>query len=229
VLTRSGALLALGGLAAFIVRRELRDRQAAWFLIAWIAAATLDLLIFFNLNLQHDYYQIPFLAPSAILIALALDGVARAAWPRSRGARLAVAGGIYALLVLEATAFAESAYYHVDVVREGAGAIIAAHTRANSVVIVSEPGTDCRDPRLLFRAHRNGWSINAGELTPALVGALAARGADQLAIVVPAAFASGPPEWIDPRSVESFAIGDGAWHVMLAPITRPRGSAMNAK
>ena len=218
-LTRSGALLALAGIAWFGLRRPTRNRPAAAFLLGWIAALVLHVVLFFNLNLQHDYYQIPFVAPAAVLMAMALVALREASWPARAGLRTAIVIGLGATVVLESTLFAERNDYKLDPVREGAGVIIAAHTSETSLVIVSEPATDCRDPRILFRARRNGWSIGAADLSPAVVRGLVANGATELALVAPAGFANGPPPWLDPSRIELHPIGDGSWQVMLTPLT----------
>jgi 4-amino-4-deoxy-L-arabinose transferase-like glycosyltransferase len=215
VLTRSGAVLAAAGFALFIVRRKAHDPRAAAFLQGWIAAAAVHLALFFNLNLEHDYYQIPFLAPAALLMAIAILAVRHATRPGPAWVRGVIAALLVATVAIESIAYAERNDYRPDPIREGAGAIIASHTSEKSLVVVSEPATDCRDPRILFRARRDGWSIGAADLSAALVRALAARGATDLALVAPAGFANGPPPWLDPRRIEVFPIGDLGWQVMM--------------
>ncbi len=92
---------------------------------------------------------------------------------------------IYVLLAWTCISFAESHYYKPDRLRIQAGKIISANTPEDSLIIAAPdiPGTDCRDPRLLFRSRRNGWSIYKRELTPELIDQLRMLGAEYLAIV----------------------------------------------
>lgn len=188
VTTASGALLLLIGVVAAVGKRSGSDGDGRRFLWCWIAGLAGYLLIFFNLNLIHDYYQIPFLAPVALLIALGLIKVRDLAATRMTGAAPAVIPLLFLVLTANALWYAETHYYGLDHLRLEAGQVISCNTPEGSLVIVAAemPDTDCRDPRLLLRARRCGWSVHLPRLTPELIDRLRAEGAGYLALVAPA-------------------------------------------
>lgn len=214
VATLGALALALPGL----VLRKSGDRPAhgRMLVVTWIAGTGAYLLVFFNLNVVHDYYQIPFLPVVAVLAAAGLDALRRliSRWSELAGWLALVAG--VAVIVVEATTLSERAYYHVDWVRVEAGQIIATNTSDESLVIaaMADEDTDCRDPRLLQRAHRQGWSIAIRDLSPQLVQALRELGAKHLAIVTPARHPGG----LEHRRSRVFRLTDDRWAVILVDL-----------
>jgi len=79
VFTPPGVLLAfaapLAAVRATVLRFGLRTITAAW-----CAGTLVYVLVFFPLNVIHNYYQIPFLAPAALLLALGFEAM----WTRVR-------------------------------------------------------------------------------------------------------------------------------------------------
>ncbi len=169
-----GLGLGLWGLARW---RRLPGRR---FLALWLAGLGLYVLLFFNLNLVHDYYQLPLLAPAAILCAGGLLQLGR---------RPALRAALLALLAGANVAYAELSYYQQSPGLEEAADLIRRHTPPRALVIVTYGEMDCRDPRLLFRARRRGWSLPQAALRPAALRRLQQEeGAAYWAFVGP-----GPP------------------------------------
>ncbi len=143
-------------------------------------------LIFFNLNVVHDYYQIPLLAVTSLLIARGL-GLAMQIW----GTRFPVRTALVAVVGFAALAFlsirwTERSYYHIDWMRVEAGKLIDENTPSDALIVAATSAdTDPRDPRILQRAHRYGWSIHRDYLTPDLLHRLRKLGATHLVLVVP--------------------------------------------
>jgi hypothetical protein len=181
VATPLGALAALAGLGwndrrTSTSRAEPMRLEARAFALVWLAGALLYLAVFFPLNVIHNYYQIPFLAPVALLAGLGLDRVWR---------RHAVAGAV-AVAIVVAGAFwtvRSLGYYRVDWLRVEAGREIGARVPRGELVVASDHGSGYSDPRLLARADREGWSLAIPDLTPGRLDTLAALGARWVAVV----------------------------------------------
>jgi 4-amino-4-deoxy-L-arabinose transferase-like glycosyltransferase len=163
--------------------------------LAWLAGALLYLLVFFPLNVIHNYYQIPFLAPVALLAGLGLDWI----WRLNRTA------GIAALAVLVAGALVTVhalGYYRVDWLRVEAGQAIESQVPAGELVVAADYASGYSDPRLLARADRDGWSLAVPDLTPDRLARLQTLGARWVAVVSdPGHPGLAPPAFLDPRHV----------------------------
>lgn len=155
------------------------------FLWGWLAGIGLYLLAFFPLNVLHDYYQLPMLAPVALACAVGL-ALVRREWARwgPRAAWLLLAGAV-ALLVLSSGELARRQFFQVDAPRLESGALVRAHTAADALLVASIEGSNrTDDPRLLYHARRNGWSVPLGALDAALLDRLRALGASHALVVV---------------------------------------------
>ena len=189
VLTPAGVLLAAAGMALRAAAAPRPGPRA--FAVAWALGTLVFLLVFFPLNVIHDYYQIPFLAPAALFAGLGLDAL----WRRPPL-------GALALLVFVAVAVGHvrvPRYYRVDWLRVEAGAAIAARVPPGDLVAVSDHGSEYSDPRLLFRADREGWALRMQDLTPPLLARLAGLGARWLAVVTDPEYPGlAPPAFLAP-------------------------------
>ena len=194
VLTPAGALLAVAGLLA-------RDRDR--FIEFWLLAVVGYVLIFFNVNLEHDYYQLPLLAGFSLLIARGILWLTeQTRFAPSRGM---LQGGIFAAMLV-GTAWAARDFYSIDWLRVVAGQVIEARSTRADLVITSIVDTDPRDPRLLYRARRHGFSVSELDLTPALVARLEQEGARLVAVVRPSGAATTPPLPDSELAFERFAL-----------------------
>jgi hypothetical protein len=143
---------------------------------AWCAGTFVYLLVFFPLNVIHNYYQIPFLAPAALLIALGAEAMLE----RVRPVALIALVLFFGMAIV--TPF-RVGYYRVDWLRVEAGRLIDSHVPQGELLIACDHASGYSDPRLLYRADRTGWSVAIPDLTPARVDALRKLGARHLAIV----------------------------------------------
>ncbi|MCC6283310.1 MAG: hypothetical protein IT262_22075, partial [Saprospiraceae bacterium] len=152
----------IGGIAFFLLGwRGLKQLPNVRFLMIWMLALVAYVLIFFNLNFVHNYYQLPLLAPVAILCA--------------RGLQTAAATKPYRLLLffgLMATAnwmFCENYYYQVAADHVEIGRLIRENTPKDALVISTYQQLDCRNPKILYRAARRGWSVEEAALKPEVI------------------------------------------------------------
>ncbi len=111
--------------------------------------------VFFNLNLQHNYYQIPFLCLAAIVLTFGAYSIANLF--KTQANKVAIA-----LLLTHAYfnfGYSERNYFIFPVDQVEIAFHIGAHTEENELVLVSYGGLSVHCPIILYRAHRNGWSI----------------------------------------------------------------------
>lgn len=134
------------------------------FLAAWMLGLAAYVLIFFNLNFVHNYYQIPLLAPLAVLAALGLQALAT-----GDVRRWAV---FFGLLVLANTVYTEVRYFKIAADHVEIGRLIRENTPDSALVVVTYGMMDCRDPRILYRARRRGWSVEEAALRPGVIDRL---------------------------------------------------------
>jgi hypothetical protein len=146
------------------------------FVLAWSAGTVVYLVIFLNLNERHNYYQIPFIAPFSLWLA----GAAYACWSADarilrRGQRMAAA-----LLIAYAgssMAVAVTRFYRTEPLHPAIGEFVRRHTAEEDLVVMAYAEAEYADPSFLFQARRYGWSVDHGELTPAVIEGLLVHGA----------------------------------------------------
>jgi hypothetical protein len=159
-----GFVLALIALAIFARRAKARDSALHAGLMIGVVAT---LLIFFNHQRQHDYYQLPFVLAFAFFAgyALHLTLVAGRAVRREGFHRLAAcAWPLTMLLVLFSSAEAYATFRSLlDVstdVPRARGAWVREHTRPDDFVIfVTEPAATSWNPEHLYYAQRDGYNL----------------------------------------------------------------------
>ncbi len=188
-----GLTLALGGLG-------LRATERRWTVLWWLAGAGIGVMVFFNLNVMHNYYQLALVGPISVVIAL---GILRITDRMKAGPILQYFLPLVLILAIgaESVRWSERHYYTVLEPLRTAGLAIGAIVPKGELVIVSFGGLDPRSPHLLYRARRYGWSIPERDLKPALVERLRAEGASWLAIV-----ASEPPSGPLAQNLRGFPV-----------------------
>jgi hypothetical protein len=130
---------------------------------------TIYLLIFFNLNIVHNYYQLPFLGIAALLIAFGFQ------WIHSKRENWVYV--LFCLFLFANFLYAETQYYEVPTALDEMGKQIAAHTPEDALVIVSYQNFDCKNPRLLYRSLRKGWSLEEATVSSRVIQQLRQAGA----------------------------------------------------
>lgn len=175
-----------------------------WFFESWALGAAAYVLIFFNLNWIHNYYQIPLLAIASVFIAACLDKFADLRPPVGT----LVSAVLLALLVGVSLWYTGRAYHYVDWRTVRAGLIIRAQTAPDDLVVayLYDDNDDYSDPRLLYRARRKGWSIRPVDITPERIATYALEGASTLAIVESEPDPRVSPEWLGSLPGQHFAL-----------------------
>lgn len=189
-------ILAYWGLPPVILGFLLRPLSFKYnFIRLWLLGALLYVLIFFNLNFVHNYYQLPLLAPLALglgVVLLEFRKILAIVLPRLAPWMVWTLLLVFSFRCYQLTEgvnpkpaeeFFFSDYYRLPPVPIKAGAAIRKHTSKEDLVIVSYGGLDCRTPLILYRARRNGWSIPQATLTPEMMEELRKVGATTLAAI----------------------------------------------
>ncbi len=152
----------VGGIVFFLLGwRRLGRLSNRAFLLCWMLGLAGYVLIFFNLNFVHNYYQIPLLAPLAVLVALGLQTAA--------AGKMRLLAVFFGLLVVVNVAYTEAYYFKISAEHVEIGRLIRENTPDSALVIVTYREMDCRDPRILVRARRRGWSVEEAALRPTVI------------------------------------------------------------
>lgn len=172
----------------------------------WMIGAVAYVFLFFNLNLVHNYYQIPLMAPAAFFLGLFLFELGKWTGKWRLGVRTGLPLFLVVAFAVQSVRLSENwktkskeawhfeTYFTVSQVPVQAGKAIQEMTPKGSLLIITYGGLDPRAPMLLYRARRNGWSIPQKDLTPTLVKQLMQEGATHLALVFTSALS---PELTD--------------------------------
>ena len=179
-------VVGLFGILLFGIGLILKFRGATFFWL-WFAGTIAYLAIFFNLNLIHNYYQIPFLIPAAIFMAATLIKLNDLISTLSKRVGKLVVLIALATLANQNISYAEENYYRPQPHLEKMGAHIQENSDENDLVIITYGGFDARCPLLLYRARRNGWSIPHQDLSALIIYNLMQNGADYLVLISPVA------------------------------------------
>ncbi len=153
-----GILFFLAGLFALAKARNISV------LLAWLAGTILYLLIFFNLNVVHNYYQIPMLAPVAVIVALGLQFLTH---PKSW-----VLPALLGVMAILNVGYSEIAYFQINKTEHQIGHLLESNTKPDDLIIITFDRYDCRNPKLLYRARRKGWSVEELAVNAITIGRL---------------------------------------------------------
>ncbi len=166
-----GILAGLGAvplIAGLVARVEKRD----YLFYAWMAAVLGSFLVFFNLNVVHDYYQMPLLPITAIFCGKGLQVIVERVDARSgrRAAKAALAAfvllyaGALVAVVYRVGYFEQIAVSRVAVARQ-----IDESARSDAFVAVSTPEWGNFDPSVLYFAGKRGYMVPQVELDEAML------------------------------------------------------------
>lgn len=185
------------------------------FFYFYLTGLFIYLLIFFSLNVIHEYYQIPLLIVSSFFIALSLDLLYRKLREKSLLVAKIFIYFLLVLLMINSIWFTERWYYKIDKVRLYASEEIKKNTEENSLVIVSIKDTDPRDPRILAPSYRYGWSIRLMDLNKDIILRLIQSGAKYLAIIANCDLDDKLVKYLDTYPGKELGIREPGWKLYL--------------
>jgi hypothetical protein len=76
---------------------------------------------------------------------------------------------LFGLLLTANVAFTEKNYFKIPVENVEIGRVIQQNTPDTALVIVTYRDFDCRNPKILYRARRRGWSVEEAALRPEVI------------------------------------------------------------
>ena len=174
-----GAIGAIIGLVGVLFYRKSDAYKWSWFLLL---GTVIYVCIFFNLNIKHNYYQLPFTFPLAVFMAMGTHWISnRLANNKRSGNVLTLI--ISGLIIFQSFQFAETNYYSVHRESKKVAAEIKQFSSRDDGIIVCYGGLTPQCPLILQEAQRYGWSIPIKDFTPEIAYQLYKdAGATKLAI-----------------------------------------------
>jgi len=160
-------LLTSGSLFFIIGAIFYRKNNAFKWAMLLLAGTVLYAVIFFNLNVKHNYYQIPFVASSALIMAMGIQWLLDKL-PETKLARSILLFLLPAFVLFEGIQYAETNYYTVHAESRKVAEEIRKFTDRDDAVIVCYGGLTPQCPLILQEAQRYGWSIPVNDFTPEL-------------------------------------------------------------
>ncbi len=141
-----------------------RERKEERFLIFWMVAILVFVLIVGEGNYVHEYYLLPVMVPAALLMGKVygklLSGYRK--WFDLKQILLLVcmAGMLVSSLFIYVIYFIQEAPSASE--RVALGNYVQAHTNPDDLIVV----VDSNDPTLFYLCHRKGWSVLPGQYSP---------------------------------------------------------------
>ncbi|MEI6767014.1 MAG: HAD-IB family hydrolase [Bacteroidota bacterium] len=170
-----GTILLVAGILASVFRKKL---TLLWL---WFLGVVIYMLIFFNLNVLHNYYQIPFVPVFAIFMAIGISFISGLIPPKKVKPVLVTLLSV--VLIYSCIRFSEKHFFTIEKQHQIIAKNIEDNTRQNDLIIVTYGGLSVHCPLILYRADRNGWSVPEAVLTPAIIYNLMKEGCSTLAYV----------------------------------------------
>ncbi len=154
-------------------------KKAAFFFL-WLFSILLSIMIFFNLNVVHNYYQLPLTPILAIFCgagASYLVGIFRRRTTAVSLAAVLTISFIYMHYQTAADFFREENNY-LEV-----GSYIDDHTDKNAMLATSPPDQDYWYPIIMYYADRHGFNLAHGRLNEDMIEYLRDRRVKYLALI----------------------------------------------
>jgi len=166
------ALVVIGIIASFYQKNNIVVRL-------WFLGVLVYFFIFFNLNVIHNYYQIPFLPLVSVFMAMACVNIAG----RFKKSSFVVLSLLLIGLFYQSITFAENEYFKIDEEQHFIGDCISKNSTEQELVLVSVDGLSVHCPTILYRAKRNGWSVPIADITGKIVFNLMKEGCTLFVII----------------------------------------------
>ncbi len=192
-----------------------RPERPTTFFKLWLAGLIIYLLIFFNPNYGHNYYQIPFLSITSFFIAAGIQSVVNLRAVARVPKRQWLVLGALVLVFANAIWTSERRYYWIDPIRTEAGRIIAQRTDPDALIIAAVPQTSPQDPTLLYRARRAGWSVRPEIVTPELIDKLVDAGASNLVVIGNSSTLPAFGPFLDDALQDEYDLEEKDWRIRI--------------
>jgi 4-amino-4-deoxy-L-arabinose transferase-like glycosyltransferase len=145
----------------------------------WFLGSLVYFFIFFNLNVIHNYYQIPFLPVVSVFISIACVKIVE----QFKIGKLLIVSLLLIGVFYQSIIFAEKEYFKIDEEQHIIGDYISKNTSEQDLVLVSVNGLSVHCPNILYRAKRNGWSVPIADINGKIVFNLMKEGCALFVII----------------------------------------------
>jgi 4-amino-4-deoxy-L-arabinose transferase-like glycosyltransferase len=148
-------ILGVTGFIFFIIGL-FRLQKKHLFFFFWLLGTIIYLLLFFNLNRVHNYYQIPFIPILSLFIALGFQTIIRNFNNSIKNILIFI---FIIIFGFESIHYSEKNYYNVQELHLEIGKVIKQNTLPTELVIINFENYDSKCPNFHYAAKRNGWVI----------------------------------------------------------------------
>ncbi|XOV69296.1 MAG: ArnT family glycosyltransferase [Fluviicola sp.] len=185
ILRASGAFFLIFGLLFYK-----KNKAYKWSLVL-LFGTLLYLIIFFNLNVMHNYYQLPFVLCCSMFMAMGVQWLLDKI-PSKKWSRYTLLFLLPLFVLVEGLRYAEANYYTKHVESRKVAKAIREFTSREDAVVVLYGGLTPQCPLILQEAGRYGWSIPIHDFSPELIYKLHLDGgANMFAVYVNGYFPEG--------------------------------------
>ena len=185
-------------------------RKQAAFALTWLIGPLIYILLVREGNEIHNYYQMPFVAPFAMLAGVGLANLAER-WPGRWVGVVPIAFAVVAALYVRTS-------FYLDMSSVRAGEMARRYSVSNDLIVAVDPGVD-RNNQVIYAAHRRGWHFN--DVPPDLVDLYRRRGAKWIVVCLDKQQMQAHPEWrarlggLPRLAAETGNLGPrGEWHLI---------------
>ena len=147
----------------------------------WFFGVILYLLVFFNLNVIHNYYQIPFVPLISICMAIGIGFLSD--FFAFKNSKILIKLFLLLVLCASGVSYSENKFFKREIIYENIANAIKDNTNDKDLLIVSCGGLSVHCPIILHRAKRNGWSIPSADLNESIVVKLCREGCRYIAFI----------------------------------------------
>lgn len=178
ILAGVGAIPFVAGVFARIEKRD-------YVCLAWLASVLGSFLLFFNLNIVHDYYQMPLLPIAAIFCGKGLQVLVERVEQRRdvRAGRIGlVAFALVYVVALAAVVIGVGYYDQIGASRIAMGQEIGRDVPGDDMVAVSTRTWGDFDPSVLYFAGKRGYMVPQWQLDPEKLDYLLESGVSVLVV-----------------------------------------------
>jgi len=157
-------------------------KKKVWkFFYIWLFAVFVSIMVFFNLHVVHDYYQLPLAAVLSVFCGAGAAYIVELI--RNKSVAVAVVSIILILHLYGSWSFTEKHLFWEDS-RDyiKIGQFIDDSTEKNALIGISTPGNDVWEPTYMYYADRHGFVVPLRRLNKDMIEYLKSKNIRYLAI-----------------------------------------------
>lgn len=150
------------------------------FFKVWLLAILASIMVIFNLNVVHTYYQLPILPLTSVICGIGASHLIE----RSKNKK-----ALLIITVLLLAAFSVNSFrYHIryasgDKDYQKIGRFIDTSIEKNQMVAISHPTIDLYDPSIMYFTNRHGFTLSHNRLNKDMIEYLIKKGVKYMSVV----------------------------------------------